>query len=99
MEKTMVAKRTINAPDWVGEKELLSLLLSHAATKYEYFASRKQAYATQYGSDFAAFKKRIDDAKEESFTAWDDLIAWEAFDVAAQEWKARYEELEACLTS
>jgi hypothetical protein len=94
----MLAKRTINAPDWLEENELLSLLLAHAATKYEYFASRARAFAVKYGSDFPAFKKRVEEADEESFTEWDDLIAWEAFEAASQEWQTRCEELQACFT-
>lgn len=93
----MVAKKTLNAPDWLEENELLSLLLSHAATKYEYFASRARAFAAKYGSDYPAFKKHVEEAKDESFAEWDDLIAWEAFDAASREWKTRYEELQACL--
>jgi hypothetical protein len=95
----MVAKRTINAPDWVEENELLTLLLSHATTKYEYFASRARAFAAKYGCDFMTFKKRVEEANDESFTEWDDLIAWESFDAASREWKTRYEELEARLIS
>jgi len=95
----MVAQRTINAPDWLEENELLALLLSHATTKYEYFASRARTFATKYGCDYATFKKSVEEANGESFTEWDDLIAWEAFDAASQEWKARYEELRACLIS
>lgn len=94
----MVAKKTLNAPDWLEENELLSLLLSHAATKYEYFASRAWAFAAKYGSDYPTFKKRVEEAKDESFAEWGDLIAWEAFDSASREWKIRYEELQACLT-
>jgi len=94
----MVAKRTISAPDWLEENELLSLLLSHAATKYEYFASRARAFAAKYGCDYAAFKKSVEEANEESFAQWDDLIAWEAFDAASREWKTRCEELQACFT-
>jgi hypothetical protein len=93
----MVAKRTIHAPDWIEEKELLSLLLSHAATKYEYYASRSRGFETKYGHDFGSFKRSIDESNEESFSQWDDLIAWEAFDAATQQWKTRYEELQACL--
>ncbi|MGH7595144.1 MAG: hypothetical protein ACREOI_02280 [bacterium] len=94
----MVTKKTLNAPDWLEENELLSLLLSHAATKYEYFASRTRAFAAKYGCDFAAFKKRVEEAQDESFAEWDDFIAWEAFDAASREWKTRYEELQACFT-
>lgn len=95
----MVVKKTIHAPEWVEERELWSLLLSHATTKYEYFASRARAFETKHGCDLTAFKKQIDDSKEESFTNWDDLVAWEAFDAASQEWKTRHEELRACFTS
>ncbi len=95
----MVVKRTIKVLQWLEESELLALLLSHATTKYEYFATRSRAFAAKYGCDYTAFKKRIEDSKEESFAEWDDLIAWEAFDAAARQWKSRYEELEACLIS
>lgn len=94
----MVAPKSIAAPDWLEEKELLSLLLSHAATKYEYFSSRARAFAAKYGCDYPAFKKRVQETKEESFGEWDDLIAWEAFDAASREWKTRCEELQACFT-
>ena len=33
------------------------------------------------------------------FSEYDDLLAWEAFEIAAEEWKARTEELRACMTS
>lgn len=94
----MVAKKSIAAPDWLEENELLSLLLSHAATKHEYFASRARVFAAKYGCDYATFKQRIEEAKDESFAEWDDLIGWEAFDAASREWKNRYEELQACFT-
>lgn len=93
----MVAKRTITAPDWLEENELLSLLLSHAATKHEYFLSRSRVFAAKYGCDYVTFKTRVEDAKQEDFSEWDDLIAWEAFDAASQEWQSRYEELQAAL--
>lgn len=92
----MIVPKMINAPSWLEEKELLSLLLSHAVTKYEYFASRTRAFAAKYGCDYAMFKKRVEETSEESFAEWDDLIAWEAFDAAAREWKTRCEELQAC---
>jgi len=95
----LAVKRTISVPQWLEENELLALLLSHTTTKYEYFASRVRAFAAKHGCDYVTFKKRIEESKDESFTEWDDLIAWEAFDAASQEWKARYEELQACFES
>lgn len=94
----MLAKRTINAPDWLEENELLSLLLSHATTKYEYFASRARAFVAKYGCEFIVFKKRVEETDKESFAEWDDLIAWEAFEQASLEWQTRCEELQACFT-
>ena len=95
----MVAKRTMSAPDWLDEKELLSLSLSHATTKHEYFASRTRIFAAKYGCDYATYKKHIESSSQESYEGWDDLIAWEAFDAAAEEWRSRYEELRKCLIS
>ncbi len=94
----MLAKRTINAPDWLEENELLSLLLSHATTKYENFASRTRAFVAKHGCEFIVFKKRVEETDQESFAEWDDLIAWEAFEQASLEWQTRCEELQACLT-
>ncbi len=93
----MIAKRTVNVPRWLAENEILAMSLSHATTKYEYYASRERVFSAKYGCDFKSFKQRVESAKEESFTEWDDLIAWEALDAASREWKSRYEELRACL--
>ncbi len=95
----MIAKRTISVPEWLEENEILTLSLSHATTKYEYFASRARVFKTKYGCDFRTFKKRIEKSEDESFVEWDDFIEWEALDAAAQEWKTRYEELRGCLIS
>ncbi|MEK7730196.1 MAG: hypothetical protein AAB354_17440 [candidate division KSB1 bacterium] len=95
----MLTKRTLNAPDWLEEKDFLSLLLSHAATKHEYFDSRNRVFTTKHGCDYEVFKARVEGTQTESFGDWDDLIAWEAFHTASQEWKARYKELQACLAS
>ena len=95
----LAIKRTISVPPWLEENEVLTLLLSYATTKYKYFASRGRAFAAKYGCDYMTFKKRVEETGDESFAEWDDLIAWEALDTAAQEWKTRYEELQACLTS
>lgn len=94
----MVTKKSIRLPDWLKENELLSLALSHASVKYEYFASRSRSFADKYGTDFLTFKKRIEN-ENESFSDWDDFIEWEAFETAASEWKERCEELRACLIS
>jgi len=87
----MIAQKTINAPDWLEEKELLALLLSHATTKHEYHASRARAFAAKYGCDYETFKRRVEEANDEALTEWDDLTAWEAFDAASHEWQSRYE--------
>lgn len=92
-------KRTVSVPQWLEENELIALLLSHSTTKYEYFSSRARVFAAKHGCDYLTFKKRLEESEDESFTEWDDLIAWEAFDSAAQEWKNRHEELQACLIS
>ncbi len=95
----MDAQKTVKGPQWLEENEIIALLLSHATTKREYFTSRANAFVNKYGSDFGTFKKRVEESKDESFPQWDDLIAWEAVDAASQEWKARYEELQACFKS
>jgi hypothetical protein len=54
----MLLKKKISIPDWLKENELISLLLSHATTKYEYFSSRARVFSERYGADYSSFKKR-----------------------------------------
>lgn len=95
----MLLKKKVNVPEWLKENDLISLLLSHATTKYEYFASRARIYSEKYGADYKSFKKKIEQSNNESLNQWDDLIEWEAYETAAEEWRARSEELKTCLTS
>ena len=47
--------------------------------------------------DFASFKKKVEEAKQEVFTEWDDIVVWEGYDLAYKEWKRKYEELKGCM--
>ncbi|HEX9652495.1 MAG TPA: hypothetical protein VGA99_02190 [bacterium] len=95
----MLLEKKVSVPDWLKENDLLSMLLSHAITKYEFFASHASMYSKKYGSDYESFKRTVEDGQaKEVFERWDDLIEWEAYETAAADWKARSEELKACLT-
>jgi len=36
--------------------------------------------------DFLSFKKKVEQSKKEIFTAWDDLLLWEGYELAYKEW-------------
>jgi hypothetical protein len=42
---------------------------------------------------FTRFQRRVTKRAQENFTAWDDLMEWEACYRAYQEWKKRHTEL------
>ena len=48
---------------------------------------------------FTDFKKKVEESKKEVFEEWDDLMEWEAYELAHKEWKEKYEELKNCMTS
>ncbi len=43
--------------------------------------------------------KKVEENKDEVFEEWDDLMEWEAYELAHKEWKTKYEELKSCMAS
>ena len=69
------------------------MLLDKALSKAEYYKSNCKEFEDKYNMDFASFKKKVEEAKQEVFTEWDDIVVWEGYELAYKEWKRKYEEL------
>jgi hypothetical protein len=41
----------------------------------------------KYGKPFAAFKTQVEKSEKEEFQEWDDLIEWEAYELAYKDCK------------
>ena len=67
--------------------------MDEALMKVEYYRSLMKPFERKYSKFFKDFMKTIESSKEESFQAWDDLIEWEAYFRAYEEWTRKYEEL------
>ncbi|MBI4684864.1 MAG: hypothetical protein HY755_06670 [Nitrospirae bacterium] len=81
----------------ISNKEIIGLLMDKALGRLEYYQSRCNEFKEKYRIDFISFKKKVEKAKEESFTEWDDLMVWEGYELGYQEWKKKYEELKGCM--
>ena len=92
---------TLEVPTWVTEEEVqretLQALKYRALWKLEYYKGQMQPFERKYGVSFEEFKVKVERASQENFEEWDDLIEWEAYHRAYEEWRERYEELEKCL--
>jgi hypothetical protein len=101
MEEIILKEIMIKLPsdlvDTISDKEIITLLLDKALSKAEYYRSRSNEYKEKYGMDFKAFKRKVGKSKKEIFTDWDDLMAWEGYELGYQEWKKKYEELKSCM--
>ena len=42
------------------------------------------------------FKEKLENTKREEFADGDDLIIWEGYELAYNEWMKKYEELKTC---
>jgi hypothetical protein len=88
-----------NIVDSLQKNEIISLLLDKAFNKTEYYLTRCQEMEQKYGMSFTDFKKKVEESKKEVFEEWDDLMEWEAYELAHKEWKKKYGELKNCMTS
>ncbi|MBI5180045.1 MAG: hypothetical protein HZA05_01420 [Nitrospirae bacterium] len=101
MQETILKEIKIKLPDdlakTISNKEIITMLLDKALSKAEYYLSRCNEFQEKYGMDFVSFKKRAEEAKEEVFAEWDDLVMWEGYELGYNEWKKKYEELKSCI--
>ncbi len=93
-------KVSVSLPQRIAEttsdSEIINLLLDRAMSKAEYFRSKSCLYQSAHGVSLDEFKIRSE-VSPESFSAWDDLLVWEGYELAYREWQGRYEELLKCL--
>jgi hypothetical protein len=88
-----------NIVDSLVKNEIILLLQDKALNKTEYFFTRCLEMEQKYGMVFSDFKKKVENSKNEVFEEWDDLMEWEAYDIAYNEWQGKYEELKNCTAS
>jgi len=97
--KEIKVKLPGNVVESLAKNEIISLLLDKAFNKSEYYLTCCQEMEQKYGKPFTDFKRQVDESKEEIFEEWDDLIEWEAYELAYKDWNEKYEELKNCMTS
>ena len=97
--KEIKLKLPKNIVESLAKNEIISLLLDKAFNKKEYYLTRCMEMEQKYGMGFSDFNKKVEENKKEIFEEWDDLMEWEAYDLAYNEWKEKYEELKSCLES
>ncbi len=97
--KEIKLKLPQNVVESLAKNEIVSLLLDKAFNKTEYYFTLSREMQQKYGMDFNHFKKKVEENKEEVFEEWDDLMEWEAYELAHKEWKTKYEELKSCMAS
>lgn len=101
MHRTVLKEIKIRLPNDVVEaisnREIVAMLMDKALGKVEYYRSKCDEFGEKYGMNFGSFKKRGEEAKEEVFGDWDDLILWEGYELGHKEWKKKYEGLKVCM--
>ncbi len=103
MQKTVFREIKIRLPsdlaDTISDQEIMNLLMDKAFTTAEYYHSKCKSFEEKYGMGFDTFKKKVETAQEEVFPEWDDMLVWEGFVLAYDEWKKKLEELKSCRES
>jgi hypothetical protein len=82
---------TSTLPNRIGPEEAQNLVMRglrvQALVKLEFYRSKMKPFETKYATAFSRFQQRVKKAPREDYTAWDDLIEWEAYYWGYQEWK------------
>jgi len=97
--KEIKVKLPENVVESLAKNEIISLLVDKAFNKSEYYLTSCLEMEQKYGKPFIDFKRQVEESKEEIFEEWDDLIEWEAYELAYKDWNEKYEELKNCMTS
>ena len=91
---------TVKLPRQIAQnlqpREIIFFLLDKALTKVEFYRSKCREFEYKYKKDLNTFKKEVETSVE-NFALWDDLIMWEGYMQALQEWEKKYEELKSVL--
>jgi len=101
MEKVETSEITLRIPPSIAanikNSEILELLLHKALGKRDFYKSKIGIFESKHGTNFASFKENSEKG-DESFQEWDDLLLWEGFLLAYDEWNKKYEDLKLCMT-
>ena len=101
MEKVETSEITLRIPPSIAvdikNSEIIELLLHKALGKRDFYESKIRVFESKHGTNFASFKKESE-KRDESFQEWDDLLLWEGFLLAYDEWNKKYEDLRLCIT-
>ena len=101
MEKVETSEITLRIPPSIAadikNSEIVALLLDKALGKRDFYKSKIRLFESKYGTNFASFKRKTENG-DESFEEWDDLLLWEGFLLAYDEWAKKYEDLRLCMT-
>lgn len=81
------------------EKKILGVLLEEALTKREYYLSQSAYFQEKYKLTLVKFKHKTQHAAKEKFDEFDDLMEWEACDLAGKEWDKKHKDLTSCWKS
>jgi len=95
--KELRIKLPADVADTISKKDIIGLLLDMLLNKSEFYLSRSRSFEEKYHTDFKSFQKRVSQSKEEVYTEWDDLMAWEGYEAAGNEWQKKYEALKNCM--
>jgi hypothetical protein len=91
-------KVTVSLPAWIRKEEaqgaIVRDLRARALLKMEFYRSKLKPFEAKYATTFPRFQKKVERGPKEDFSAWDDLIEWEAYYRAYREWKKRHAELQ-----
>jgi len=80
----------------ISATEIVKMVMDKSVTTAEYYRSRCKEFEQKYGATFDAFKKKVESAKTENTSEWDDLLVWEGFALAYAEWNNKSKELRKC---
>ncbi len=94
--KEITLKLPKGVADDISAQDIVGMYRDKAVTMTEYYRSRCREFEGKYGMVFNAFKKKVESAKKEKMSEWDDLIVWEGFELAYSEWKNKSKELRKC---
>lgn len=80
----------------ISRNDIIASFVYKALSKSEYYLTRCKIMEEKYGLKFSELQKKAEEDSEENFQAWDDLILWEGYELAYQEWLKKYKELKNC---
>lgn len=101
MSKKTFKNVNINLPetiaDSISEKDIIKILIDKALTKKEYYHSKCLFFENKYKTKFADFEQRVENSSEEKFNEWDNLIVWQGYNEAYNDWDKKLKELKRCM--